>query len=1403
MSNQKDSSKAEKIRQELWKTFVYEIEELLESMEQQLLQLEGDYSNEDLIAGLFRTMHTVKGTCGMMGLSKVESFTHKAEDLLDSVRDGKAEMDGSILDLLFNVSDILKNSSQEIIDKKSDEFFEAPEDIVAQLQQLLNKINNLSPALEEALNNPPSMDDSADDAEEFDMFDELVTETVDALDELEKTCLELEISYDNKPMINDLFRCVHSLKGNLNLAGMKHATDLLHRVEDIIGQVRDGQCSLVKEHLDLLFQVGDFMRQHFQSMTKVVDFAVEDTKPLYALVDAAIASQEKSAADAPEEAQARSNNFDQISMVEGDGHIQLDIEYVDAYIELVIEQVVPFIQQLSEQKIVESELVSAVDDLTHAGSIVGALGANKMLISALDLVKAGNLSEAASAFNELKTKLEASKGNLDLFASQFVSNSDESKEAGASTPSDNATSVNTAEEGASNTSSSWTAETFFEALWTELSKMRKALDALANDKLSLDEVMQQFTALSLHACCAKELAVADLLQELKAAIGSNNEEASKLLQTIYTMCWDLEDEVSEQGQPITFVDVPKSSTVQPEKTESNHVTDQPAMNPAPVEKGEDQQPEANAIPSKPAAESQVNVSTPLPPTTLINVGELPRLDLTVDPLFVLDFIAEAREMIMTLEEEVASLAKAAGDAQTLDYTRLVQLVEDISFAAQGVDVFSVQELCSMQLQLLKLPDWSFDREVINEFIVDLYRIMVQVQDSIPESVQRRHHSDLNLSHVFKQWHAEQCLVTAPWLVRTFSGFHQRLVDVKDDQQHIKVHDDFVKLMPDFTRKVESFLFAAQFYRLSVTEKVILSVRDYIVRVGFDVKLLSVESVSLILNIMKASANLISEVSTEGEANEFELQQFSDQLLKLSEPNINSAFLASAKKFLLSGELPETLEVCLDDETLGQVAEALKDERNIYLLHVDVDHDDEMADKAFDLMDSGKFETLMSATDYVDDRSYFNCLVVSSLNVNTLTKLLKEIDASQEYMFLKNLAVPLEMQQEEFVSYVKPIEFQQEHLESLNESIAELVAAKSTVDQIALGMGQDDLYDQINAIISTHGNWDSARFAVQKVLRKFDDERKSLLQAQDHFSDILYNVQYGLRQLQEVPIAVVCDEIQKTIVNDAYFNADMSFTLDDPDLLIEYQHKIATQEAMINVVRFIHEVIAADSNCEIESQSLTLNAGEHLEDLVFRMQWSNDVSQYFRNNNQAWQSFMQQFSDLFNEKHVHEDRNVSFEEKSRSSVDLKIKRHLDILDAIVVRVMEDYYVIPTQLVQRIVNAEDAEEIKGSAMDESSMVKVEDKLYPVTVITDGQDKSLESKDQKNPKIVLLLQQERQICSLIVDELLGMQQVVLAPLHGELRANNRLQSCVVLGKDRIGFVLKSGAVFGQTSTGAFMSK
>ena len=54
--------------------------------------------------------------------------------------------------------------------------------------------------------------------------------------------------------------------------------------------------------------------------------------------------------------------------------------------------------------------------------------------------------------NELKTKLEASKGNLDLFASQFVSNSDESKEAGASTPSDNATSVNTAEEGASSQS---------------------------------------------------------------------------------------------------------------------------------------------------------------------------------------------------------------------------------------------------------------------------------------------------------------------------------------------------------------------------------------------------------------------------------------------------------------------------------------------------------------------------------------------------------------------------------------------------------------------------------------------------------------------------------------------------------------------------------------------------------------------------------------------------------------------------------------------------------------------------------------------------------------------------------------------------------------------------------------
>jgi len=68
--------------------FLVESHENLDRLDQDLVALEDDPTNRQLLGGIFRTIHTIKGTCGFLGFSKLESLTHAGENLLSRLRDG-------------------------------------------------------------------------------------------------------------------------------------------------------------------------------------------------------------------------------------------------------------------------------------------------------------------------------------------------------------------------------------------------------------------------------------------------------------------------------------------------------------------------------------------------------------------------------------------------------------------------------------------------------------------------------------------------------------------------------------------------------------------------------------------------------------------------------------------------------------------------------------------------------------------------------------------------------------------------------------------------------------------------------------------------------------------------------------------------------------------------------------------------------------------------------------------------------------------------------------------------------------------------------------------------------------------------------------------------------------------
>src|SRR4051812_5583751 len=92
---------------ELLATFRAEVDERLASLSAGLLQLEQHPSPRQLVAGLFRDAHTVKGSARMLGLEGVLQVAHACEDLLGALRDGRLAARRDLVDLLLASSDAI------------------------------------------------------------------------------------------------------------------------------------------------------------------------------------------------------------------------------------------------------------------------------------------------------------------------------------------------------------------------------------------------------------------------------------------------------------------------------------------------------------------------------------------------------------------------------------------------------------------------------------------------------------------------------------------------------------------------------------------------------------------------------------------------------------------------------------------------------------------------------------------------------------------------------------------------------------------------------------------------------------------------------------------------------------------------------------------------------------------------------------------------------------------------------------------------------------------------------------------------------------------------------------------------------------------------------------------------
>ncbi|MEZ5403632.1 MAG: chemotaxis protein CheW [Bryobacteraceae bacterium] len=94
--------------QEIVNEFLIESSENLSRLDQEMVELEQRPGDGQLLASIFRTIHTIKGTCGFLGFHTLESITHHAENLLSQVRNGERPLTAELVSLVLQTVDATK-----------------------------------------------------------------------------------------------------------------------------------------------------------------------------------------------------------------------------------------------------------------------------------------------------------------------------------------------------------------------------------------------------------------------------------------------------------------------------------------------------------------------------------------------------------------------------------------------------------------------------------------------------------------------------------------------------------------------------------------------------------------------------------------------------------------------------------------------------------------------------------------------------------------------------------------------------------------------------------------------------------------------------------------------------------------------------------------------------------------------------------------------------------------------------------------------------------------------------------------------------------------------------------------------------------------------------------------------
>ena len=281
---------------ELIAEFTVEAQEGLANIEQQLLAIEigGADVDVDLVNAVFRTMHSIKGAAGFLGLDRIGTLAHGLEEVLNHMRNREIVPSSEIVTSVLHAADFMKG----LIDAVE---FSNEADItsyVANLQQFRpgaepTEAPPAPAAVEaEAVAAAPATASATSPLSEASR--EFVIECYENLDHMDRDLMALEQDPGAENLVRDVFRTIHTIKGGAGFLGLGELEKLSHAAEDLLGKLRSGERKLTPEIGTALLTTVDKCREGLRMVEATGSTSGFDPQPVIELLRSADSSVSES-----------------------------------------------------------------------------------------------------------------------------------------------------------------------------------------------------------------------------------------------------------------------------------------------------------------------------------------------------------------------------------------------------------------------------------------------------------------------------------------------------------------------------------------------------------------------------------------------------------------------------------------------------------------------------------------------------------------------------------------------------------------------------------------------------------------------------------------------------------------------------------------------------------------------------------------------------------------------------------------------------------------------------------------------------------------------------------------------------------------------------------------------------